>query len=217
VGCSDEGGDDMRKKIALLGPPGAGKGTQAKLIAARSGLIHLSTGDILRDEVARATELGRAAKGYMDRGDLVPDRLIIDMIKGRIAEADGFILDGFPRTVAQAEALTDITPIDLAINIALSREDVIDRLSSRRVCRECGKIYNLLFNPPADEERCDACGGELFQRDDDRPAVIENRYDVYMQATAPLIDFYRTRGVLHEVDGAQPTEVVLEEIMALLS
>lgn len=207
----------MLKRITLLGPPGAGKGTQAKLIAQKSGLVHLSTGDILRDEVARSTGLGRAAKGYMDRGDLVPDQLIIDMIRGRIAETDGFILDGFPRTVAQAEALSEITSIDSAINIALTREDVIERLSSRRVCKECGRIYNLLFNPPADKTHCDTCGGELFQRDDDQQAVIENRYDVYMQATAPLIDFYSTRGLLREVDGSQPTEAVLEAIMDYLS
>ena len=207
----------MLKRITLLGPPGAGKGTQAKLIAQKSGLVHLSTGDILRDEVSRSTELGRAAKGYMDRGDLVPDQLIIDMIRGRIAETDGFILDGFPRTVAQAEALSEIAAIDLAINIALTREDVIKRLSSRRVCSGCGKIYNLLFNPPADKIHCDTCGGELFQRDDDQQAVIENRYDVYMQATAPLIDFYSAHGLLREVDGSQPTEAVLEKIMDCLS
>ncbi|MEA1871013.1 MAG: adenylate kinase [Candidatus Bipolaricaulota bacterium] len=207
----------MLKRITLLGPPGAGKGTQAKLIAQKSGLVHLSTGDILRDEVARSTELGRAAKEYMDRGDLVPDQLIIDMIRGRIAETDGFILDGFPRTVAQAEALSEIVSIDSAINIALTRENVIERLSSRRVCSECGRIYNLLFNPSADKIHCDTCGGELFQRDDDQQAVIENRYDVYMQATAPLIDFYSTRGLLREVDGAQPTEAVLAAIMDCLS
>ena len=207
----------MLKRITLLGPPGAGKGTQAKLIAQKSGLVHLSTGDILRDEVSRSTELGRAAKGYMARGDLVPDQLIIDMIRGRIAETDGFILDGFPRTVAQAEALSEIAAIDLAINIALTREDVIKRLSSRRVCSGCGKIYNLLFNPPADKIHCDTCGGELFQRDDDQQAVIENRYDVYMQATAPLIDFYSAHGLLREVDGSQPTEAVLEKIMDCLS
>ncbi|MCK4599792.1 adenylate kinase [Candidatus Bipolaricaulota bacterium] len=206
-----------RERIALLGPPGAGKGTQAKLISDKTGLCHLSTGDILRDEVAHGTEIGRAAKLHMDRGDLVPDKLIIDMIHERIAKTDGFILDGFPRTVAQAEALLKITSLDLMINITLSRAEVIKRLSSRRVCRECGKIYNLLFNPPKIKTRCDLCGGELFQRDDDRPEVVDNRYDVYMQATAPLVDFYRERGLLREVDGAQPTAVVLNRIMDLLS
>ena len=206
----------MFNKIVLLGPPGAGKGTQAKLLAVKNGLVHLSTGDILRDEVSRDTELGKLARGYMNRGDLVPDELIIDMIKGRLDESAGFILDGFPRTVGQAEALQKIVALDVAINIALSRDEVIRRLSSRRVCRECGKIYNLLYNPPKVEGICDACGGELFQRDDDKREVIENRYDVYMDATAPLIDFYRDRGLLQDVDGSQPTDKVSEEILAFL-
>ncbi len=206
----------MLKRMILLGPPGAGKGTQAKLLAAQNGLAHLSTGDILRDEVARGTDLGKKAQAYMDRGDLVPDQLIIDMIKGRLDESAGFILDGFPRTVPQAEALEKIARIDVAINIALSREEVIRRLTSRRVCRHCGKIYNLLYNPPAVDGVCDACGGELFQRDDDKREVIENRYDVYMDATAPLIDFYRKRGLLKDVDGSQPTKKVSEQILAML-
>jgi adenylate kinase len=206
----------MLKRITLLGPPGAGKGTQAKLLAAKNGLMHLSTGDILRDEVARDTELGRLAKGYMNRGDLVPDTLIIDMIKGRLDEDGGFILDGFPRTVTQAEALEKIISIDVAINIALSREEVIRRLSSRRVCRDCGKIYNLLYNAPKHEGVCDACGGELFQRDDDRREVIENRYDVYIEATAPLINFYKERSLLKNVDGSQSTEVVSNQILVAL-
>jgi len=206
----------MLKRITLLGPPGAGKGTQAKLLAAKNGLVHLSTGDILRDEVARDTELGRLAKGYMNRGDLVPDTLIIDMIKGRLDEDGGFILDGFPRTVTQAEALEKIISIDVAINIALSREEVIRRLSSRRVCRDCGKIYNLLYNSPKNEGVCDACAGELFQRDDDRREVIENRYDVYIEATGPLINFYKERSLLKNVDGSQPTELVSDQILVAL-
>ncbi len=206
----------MKNKIILLGPPGAGKGTQAKLLAAKNGLAHLSTGDILRDEVARGTDLGKKAQAYMDRGDLVPDQLIIDMIKGRLDESAGFILDGFPRTVTQAEALEKIVAMDIAINIALSREDVIKRLSSRRVCRECGKIYNLLYNPPAVDGVCDECGGELYQRDDDKREVIENRYDVYEQATAPLIGFYKERGLLVDVDGARGTEEVTEQIAEAL-
>jgi len=206
----------MKNKIILLGPPGAGKGTQAKLLAAKNGLAHLSTGDILRDEVARGTDLGKKAQAYMDRGDLVPDQLIIDMIKGRLDESAGFILDGFPRTVTQAEALEKIVAMDIAINIALSREDVIKRLSSRRVCRECGKIYNLLYNPPAVDGVCDECGGELYQRDDDKREVIENRYDVYEQATAPLIGFYKERGLLVDVDGTRETEEVTEQITEAL-
>lgn len=206
-----------KKKIILLGPPGAGKGTQAKRLVEKTGLLHLSTGDILRDEVARGTDLGKQAKGYMDRGDLVPDELIIGMIRGRIEDADGFILDGFPRTVAQAEALERITSIDLVIDIDLSREEVIRRLSSRRVCRDCGKIYNLISNPPEVEGRCDACGGELYQRDDDRPEVIENRYDVYAASTAPLIEFYRARGLLTQVDGKASPEEIFSRIMSLIT
>ncbi len=205
------------RRIVLLGPPGAGKGTQAKLLAERTGLVHLSTGDILRDEVAHRTELGRRAKGYMDRGELVPDGLVIDMTREWIGRSDGFILDGFPRTVAQAEALAAITPLDLVVNIALAREEVIRRLSARRVCRRCGKIHNLLFDPPKVDSRCNACGGELFQRDDDRAEVIENRYDVYMEATVPLVAFYRTRKLLREVDGSRPQEDVLDRLIRLLA
>jgi len=206
----------MRKRIILLGPPGAGKGTQAKLLAAKNGLAHLSTGDILRDEVTRDTELGRKAKGYMNRGDLVPDELIIDMIEGRLDEDGGFILDGFPRTVTQAEALEKITAIDVVINIALTRDEVIRRLSSRRVCRDCGKIYNLLYNSPKNDGVCDACRGELFQREDDKRDVIENRYDVYIDATAPLINFYKERGLVKDVDGSQATEKVSDQILVVL-
>ncbi len=205
------------RRIALLGPPGAGKGTQAKLLAERIGLVHLSTGDILRDEVARKTVLGLAAKRYMDKGELVPDNLIVDMIRNPIVDADGFILDGFPRTVTQAQALAKIASLDGVINVVLSREEVIHRLSSRRVCRDCGKIYNLLFDPPKVDARCDVCGGALFLRDDDRAEVIENRYDVYMRATAPLVDFYRKQGLLVEVNGDKPPNEVLDHITSLIA
>ncbi len=203
-------------RVTLLGPPGAGKGTQAKRIVERLGLVHLSTGDILRDEVGRGTELGMKAKSYMDRGALVPDRLIIDMIADRIAQAtDGFLLDGFPRTVAQAEALDRIVELDVAINIVLSREEVLARLTRRWICRDCGRIYNL-DEPPPPGARCDACGGELYQRDDDRPEVIEHRYDVYQESTAPLIDYYEKRGLLRNVDGSLPADRVFDEIMRIL-
>ena len=204
-------------RLMLLGPPGAGKGTQATRIVEKTGLLHLSTGDILRDEVKRGTELGASAKGYMDRGELVPDQLILDMVGGRIAEAKaGFLLDGFPRTVVQAEALEKITELDAVINIELSREEVVTRLTSRRVCRACGKIYNLSFRPPADPTKCEACGGELYQRDDDREEVIQNRYDVYQASTAPLIDFYTAKGVLKSVDGALGSDSVFKEILSIL-
>ena len=205
------------RRIVLLGPPGAGKGTQAKLIAEKTGLLHLSTGDVLRDEVARGTGLGRKAKEYMDRGDLVPDRLVIDMVSGRIAAVGGFILDGFPRTVPQAEALAATTAVELAINITLGKDEVVRRLSARRVCRRCGRIHNLLFDRPEDPSVCSGCGGELFQRDDDRAEVIENRYDVYTVATAPLVDFYRRRGVLREVDGSIGRDGLCARILELVS
>jgi adenylate kinase len=207
----------VRRIIVLLGPPGAGKGTQAKFIASKKELVHLSTGDILRDEVTKGTQLGKAAKEYMNKGDLVPDSLIVDMINGRLNQGKGFIFDGFPRTVGQAEALEKIVEVDVVIDISLPREEVIRRLSSRRICRQCGKIYNLVYNPPEVDGVCDECGGELFQRDDDKREVIENRYDVYTKATAPLIDFYKQRELLVGVDGSLPTEEVSAQILAELS
>jgi len=205
------------KRVVFLGPPGAGKGTQAKRVVEKLGLLHLSTGDLLRDEVARKTPLGEKAKGYMDRGELVPDKLILDMIRGRFAGAGkGFVLDGFPRTVAQAEALEGITQLDAVVSIDLSREEVVRRLTSRRVCLGCGAIYNLTFNLSAGESTCKACGGNLYQRDDDRPAVIENRYDVYEKSTAPLVAFYRKRNLLHSVSGELGSEQVLAEILRIL-
>lgn len=203
-------------KIVLLGPPGAGKGTQAALLAERLGLQHISTGEILREEVELKTELGKKAKAYMDRGELVPDELVIEMLRGRLDSDSGFILDGFPRTVSQAEALEGMVRLDRVLNIRLSEEEVVRRLSARRVCKGCGRNYNLIFNPPKVEGRCDACGGELFQRDDDKPEVIRRRYQVYEAETAPLKDFYRKRGLLVEVEGARPIEAVFEEALRLL-
>ncbi|TFH11700.1 MAG: adenylate kinase [Candidatus Atribacteria bacterium] len=206
------------RHVVLLGPPGAGKGTQAKQIINELGLVHLSTGDILRDEVSRETELGKTAKGFMDRGDLVPDQLIIDMIRGRIEAADqGFLLDGFPRTTAQAEALAAFATIDVVLNIGLAREEVVRRLAGRRVCRDCGAIYNLTFNLAEGETTCAKCGGELYQRDDDKTEVIANRYDIYERSTAPLIEYYTRQGVVRTLDGAAGSENVFSEILELLS
>jgi adenylate kinase len=207
-----------KTRVVFLGPPGAGKGTQAKRISAELGLEHLSTGDILRDEVARGTQLGAEAKRYMDSGELVPDQLIIDMIGGRIAAAkQGFLLDGFPRTVAQAEALAKLVPVELVINIRLSRAEVVRRLTARRVCRNCGRIYNLGFNLDPGTTTCEACGGELYQRADDSPAVIENRYDVYERSTAPLIAFYEGQGLLETVDGGLGSDKVFAAILRMLA
>lgn len=205
-----------KSRIVLLGPPGAGKGTQAALLAERLGLRHISTGEILREEVEHGTELGRKARAYMDRGELVPDELVIAMLRGRLDSDSGFILDGFPRTVSQAEALEGLARLDRVLNIRLSEEEVVRRLSARRVCKGCGRNYNLISNPPKVAGRCDACGGELFQRDDDKPEVIRRRYQVYEAETAPLKDFYRKRGLLVEVEGARPIEAVFEEALRLL-
>jgi adenylate kinase len=199
-------------KIILLGPPGAGKGTQAKLLAEHLGLKHISTGEILRAEVRRGTELGRKAKGYMDRGELVPDNLIIEMLKGRLNE--GFILDGFPRTLKQSKALTKVTEPDRVLNLQLPGEEVVQRLSARRVCERCGQNYNLRTNPPKIEGVCDACGGRLIQRDDDRPEVIRRRFRVYEAETAPVKQFYQRLGVLAELDGARPIEEVFQEALS---
>ncbi len=205
------------RRIVLLGAPGAGKGTQAQLLAAKLGLVHISTGDILREEVRRGTELGNQAKEYMDRGDLVPDELIVAMIAERIRDRDGFILDGFPRTTAQAEALEKLAPVERVINLQLPEEEVVRRLSARRVCEDCGKIYNLITSPPQREGVCDECGGRLIQRDDDKPEVIRRRFRVYTEETAPLKDFYRQRGLLREVDATGTVEEVFNRIEAALA
>jgi len=202
------------RRIILLGPPGAGKGTQAELLAKHLGLQHISTGEILREEVRRGTELGEKAKGYMDRGELVPDDLIIEMLKGRLGE--GFILDGFPRSLRQAEALAELAEVDRVLELDLPEEEVVRRLSARRVCERCGRNYNLLTSPPKREGVCDACGGQLVQRDDDRAEVIRRRYRVYEEETAPLKEFYRERGLLAELDGAHSVEEVFQDALACL-
>lgn len=205
--------------IVLLGAPGAGKGTQAARIIDTYGVPHISTGDILRAAVADATPLGLEAKRFMDAGDLVPDSVVIGLVKDRLSQPDtdtGFILDGFPRTTAQAQAL-DVEldslgkSIDAAVAITVDPEVIIGRLTSRRTCRSCGRITNL-----TEGANCTECGGELFQRDDDNEATVRNRLDVYARSTAPLIDHYRSHGVLHEVDGDRPVDVVWADVRAVL-
>lgn len=207
-------------KIILLGPPGAGKGTQAEMLAKKLFLPHISTGDMFRAAISAGTELGLQAKLYMDQGRLVPDEVTIGTIKDRIAQPDcreGFLLDGFPRTLPQAEALSQLLgdqelKIDAVINITVPDETLVERLSGRRICRQCGAIYHLLYSPPEQDGICDTCGGELYQRDDDTEDTVRSRLAVYHSRTAPLIDYYRAQGVLHDINGDQPIKDVLLEI-----
>lgn len=210
--------------IVLLGAPGAGKGTQAEKMIEAWGLPHISTGDILRKAVADGTPLGLQAKKFMDAGELVPDLVVIGLVKSRLQEDDaekGFILDGFPRTGEQAEALdrelaTLGRTIDAAISIDVDRDTIVRRLTSRRTCRSCGKIYSLIASPPADPEACDACSGELYQRDDDTEATVRNRLSVYDRSTAPLVEYYRSKGVLHALDGDRPVEDVFADVRRIV-
>lgn len=205
--------------IVLLGAPGAGKGTQAAKMIDAWGFPHISTGDILRKAVAEGTPLGLQAKGYMDSGELVPDFVVIGLVKSRLTESDaeeGFILDGFPRTDGQAEALDRELAamgkaLDAAVSIDVSRDALVERLTSRRTCRQCGRITN-----EAEGQTCLTCGGELYQRDDDTVQTVTNRLAVYDRSTAPLIGYYRTKGLLHEIDGAQPVDDVFAAIRSIV-
>lgn len=200
-------------KLIFLGPPGAGKGTQAERIAERFQIAHLSTGDMLRAEIRNATPLGAAAKAYIDRGELVPDSVIIDMVRERIARDDcknGFLLDGFPRTVVQAEALNAITDIDHAVNIDVPSERLVARISGRRMCPDCGAAYHVSMYA---EPTCRKCSGKLYQRDDDREETVMNRLKVYTEKTAPLIAFYEAEGKLVTVDGDANVDTVTESIL----
>ncbi|NLC58169.1 MAG: adenylate kinase [Armatimonadetes bacterium] len=211
-------------RLVLLGAPGAGKGTLAKQLSTALGVVHISTGDIFREEVAAGSELGRKAKAYMDRGELVPDEVVIGMVKQRLARPDckpGFILDGFPRTVPQAEALDAFLqaqqmPLDAVLDIEVPEEVVVRRLSGRRVCRTCGAIYHVDNKPPKQEGICDLDQGELYQREDDQPEAIRRRLRVYAEATAPLADYYRQQGLLRPVDGTGSPEEVLALALRLL-
>lgn len=212
-------------RIMLLGPPGAGKGTQAVRVAAALGVPHISTGDILRENVRAGTDLGREAKRFMDAGDLVPDDVIIGMVGDRLAEPDastGFVLDGFPRTVRQARALEELlvardAPLGVVVRLAVDPAEVVERLSGRRTCAACGAISHVRLQPPREPGRCDACGGELVQRDDDREDVVLNRLEVYRAQTEPLEAFYWERGLLRDVDAIGDIDAVHERVMAIVS
>lgn len=211
-------------KIIMLGAPGAGKGTQAKMIADLCKIPHISTGDIFRANIKAGTELGKKAKSYMDAGDLVPDELVCDLVVDRIQQDDctkGFILDGFPRTIPQAEALTDALnaieqKMEYALNIDVPDENIITRMAGRRSCVGCGATYHIVYNPTKVEGVCDVCGESLILRDDDKPETVENRLKVYHDQTQPLIDYYTERGIVHTIDGTQSMEKVFEEICAIL-
>lgn len=210
-------------KIVMLGAPGAGKGTQAKKLSGKYGIPHISTGDIFRANIKQGTELGKKAKEYMDQGQLVPDELVVDLVADRLRSEDcekGFILDGFPRTIPQAEALDKAleqmgAALDYAIDVEVPDENIVRRMSGRRACVGCGATYHTQYAAPKQENICDACGGELILRDDDKPETVEKRLSVYHEQTQPLIDYYRSAGVLEEVDGTQDMETVFQEIVRL--
>ena len=211
-------------KIIMLGAPGAGKGTQAKMIAEKYGLPHISTGDIFRANIKNGTELGKEAEEYMDKGLLVPDELTVRLLLDRVAQDDcknGYVLDGFPRTIPQAEVLDEKLSelgekVDYAINVDVPDENIVNRMSGRRACLNCGATYHIVSIPPKKEGICDVCASALVLRDDDRPETVQNRLKVYHEQTQPLIDFYEKKGVLRSVDGTLPMEEVFTAITKIL-
>lgn len=211
-------------KIILLGPPGAGKGTQAETLVNTLSVPHISTGDMFRKAIKEQTQLGMQAKSFMDQGKLVPDEVTIGIVRERLAQADckeGFLLDGFPRTVPQAEALDNIltelnTAMDAVISIEVPNDILVDRLTGRRVCKACGATYHTIFNPPTQETVCDKCGGELYQRSDDSESTVRNRLEVYENQTQPLINYYSAKGILKPINGNQEIAKVLSDIGSAL-
>lgn len=211
-------------KIVMLGAPGAGKGTQAIKISEKYGLPHISTGDIFRYNIRNNTELGLKAKEYMDKGELVPDELTVSILLDRVGKEDcakGYILDGYPRTIPQAEVLEEAlkkngTNIDFAVNVVVPDENIVERMSGRRACTNCGETYHLVYKKTKEEGTCDRCGSGLVQRDDDKPETVKSRLDIYHKQTEPLEEFYKNRGVYKEVDGTKPMEEVFADICSIL-
>lgn len=211
-------------RIVLMGPPGAGKGTQAELLTSQLHIPHISTGDMFRQALREGTPLGVEAKGYMDKGHLVPDHVTVGIVKERLAQDDckqGFLLDGFPRTVAQADALEQTLKelevnLDCVINIVVNREDLLKRLTGRRVCKSCGATYHIEYNPSEKGDKCQNCDGVLYQRNDDTEETVANRLDVYTQQTAPLIAYYQKKNILLDVNGNDAVQQVTKNILQLL-
>jgi adenylate kinase len=210
--------------LVLMGLPGAGKGTQAERIVDKYDIPHISTGDMFRAAMKEETELGLQAKSFIDKGELVPDEVTIGIVRERLGKNDcqkGFLLDGFPRTVAQADALEGILSdlnkqIDYVINIQVNKDILMERLTGRRICKQCGATYHLVFNPPANEGKCDKCGGELYQRADDNEETVANRLEVNLQQTQPLLDFYNEKGYLRNIDGEQDIDKVFNDVDQLV-
>jgi len=211
-------------RIVLLGAPGAGKGTQAKKLIEKYGIPQISTGDILRENVAKGTPLGKEAKSYMDAGKLVPDSVVLGLVEDRLKKDDckkGFILDGFPRNTSQADALDKMLsglgmPLQSAISIDVPFDDLMKRLTGRRTCKKCGQMYNIYFSPSKKDGVCDKCGGELYQRDDDKEETIKKRLEEYQAKTAPLIDYYKGKGILHSINGTGSIDEIFAKVCAVV-
>jgi len=215
----------IRMNLVLMGLPGAGKGTQAEKIVDKYGIPHISTGDMFRAAMKDETELGLKAKSFMDKGELVPDEVTIGIVRERLSKEDcekGFLLDGFPRTVPQADALESILSdlgkkLDFVINVQVDKDILMERLTGRRICKSCGATYHLVFNPPAQSDVCDRCGGELYQRADDNEETVNNRLEVNIKQSQPLLDFYGSKGYLRDIDGQQDIQKVFLDLDTLLS
>lgn len=206
-------------RLIFIGPPGIGKGTYATAVSERYGIPHISTGDIFREEVKKGSELGRKVKKYLEAGELVPDEIVIEVVRERLKKEDcrkGFILDGYPRTLRQAEELDKMTSIDLVLNFYAPDEVIIERLSGRRICVKCGAIYHVKFMPPKKPGVCDKCGGKIIQRKDDTPEVIKHRLEVYRRVFTPIINYYKEKGILLDVYAGEPANIVIPRILKLL-